>query len=234
MDTKISYMRQTDLFNPINQKYKIVVFGAGALGSFITLNLAKLGFNDITVYDNDFVNAYNIPNQFYRLKDVGELKVNALRNIIKDFCDLEIKVDTNRVTEKTEINVELNTIFIVTFDNLKSRKIIYDKLKDYNCYCLDVRAGGEEFYIYSINTFDDEALKIWKNSFKIIPTKLKCGAKSIIYTNLAVASEACNIVKKINNDEEYPIKLIRHMKYYDILHSKTNDVKKSKLSVTEK
>ena len=215
-------MRQTGLFDPINQKYKIVIFGAGSLGSFITLNLAKLGFNDILVYDFDIVNTHNIPNQFYRTQDIGEYKVDSLKKIIKEFSDINIKTKREKVDEKTIIDCELNTIFIVTFDTLESRKLIYDKLKDYLCFCLDVRVGGEEFYIYSINTFNDNDKKIWEDSFNIIPTKLKCGEKSIIYTNFVVAGEVCNIVKKINNDEDYPAKLIRHMKHYDILHSKND------------
>ena len=43
--------------------------------------------------------------------------------------------------------------------------------------------------------------------------------KSIIYTILSIASEACNIVKKIEKKEKYPSNLKREMKVYTILHN---------------
>ena len=80
---KLNYSRQEELFDPVTQKFKIIVLGAGSLGSFITLNLAKLGFNDISVYDYDYVEGANIPNQFFRMSDIGKPKVEALKEIIR-------------------------------------------------------------------------------------------------------------------------------------------------------
>lgn len=211
-------MRQKDLFDPVNQKYKVVILGAGSLGSFIALNLAKLGFNDLTVYDFDKVEEHNIPNQFYRLDDVGKMKTEALKEIIKQFTNIDIKICNEKVTKKTQLPVDLDNIFVVTFDTLEARKMAYELLKDYNFKVLDVRAGGEEYNIQTISTGEEEDLKKWEKSFDITPTELPCGARSIIYTNLSVASEVCNIIKKINNDEEYPKKLIRHMRNYLILN----------------
>jgi len=216
--SEVSYMRQKDIFDPVNQKYKIVIMGAGSLGSFIALNLAKLGFNDLTVYDFDKVEEHNIPNQFYRLQDIGKNKVEALKEIIKEFTDVDIKICNEKVDDKTELPIDINNLFILTFDTLKARKMFFDLVKDFNFKVLDVRVGGEEYNIQTINTSEYEEVKKWEKSFDIQPTDLPCGARSIIYTNLSVASEVCNIVKKINNDEEYPKKLIRHMKKYLILN----------------
>ncbi len=220
MNSEVSYIRQIDLFNPINQRFKIIVLGAGSLGSFITLNLAKLGFEDISVHDYDKVTSYNIPNQFYRTQDVGKTKVEALLEIVRNFANVELSIYDKKVTKGTEFPIGLNTFFIITFDTLKERKMIYDMLKDKSCgYVIDVRCGGEEYNIQTINLMNDEEVKEWKKSFDIIPVDLPCGSKSICYTNLSVASEVCNIVKKINNDEIYPRKLIRHMKSYRIINN---------------
>lgn len=217
----VEYLRQLGIFNPINQKFKIVVFGAGSLGSFITLNLAKMGFNDITVYDFDKVEEKNIPNQFYRMQDIGKQKVEALKEIIKEFTDIEIRTVDLKVTDKTELPLELNNLYILTFDTLEARRIIFNKLKDLNCVVLDVRAGGEEFSIQVADTSKFEDLKVWDKSFDGEPVELPCSEKSIIYTNLVIAGETCNIVKKINNDQKFPKKVIRHMKGYTII----NDLK---------
>ena len=218
-ENKISYSRQTDIFDPIKQRLKIIILGAGSVGSFVTLNLAKLGFNDISVYDFDIVEKANIPNQFYRIKDIGKLKVDALKEIVKEFTDIDIKENNIKVTKDTIFEMSLDTLFVLSFDSLEQRKVVFDMIKDTKCHILDVRVGGEGINIQTTDTFNDAELKRWEKSFGITPTKLTCGAKSIMYINLNVASEVCNIVKKINNDEKYPRTLLRHMKNYDIIKS---------------
>lgn len=223
----ISYMRQTGIFNPLNQKFRIVVLGAGSLGSFITLNLAKLGFSDIVVYDYDKVEKHNIPNQFYRVEDIGEYKVDALKDMIKSFADIEIQTYAVMVEEKTIINHTLNTIYLLTFDTLEQRKMFFNKVKDLGSgIVIDVRVGGEQLDIQVVDLFEIDEVEVWKKSFDITPNDLPCGNRSIIYTNLSVASEVCNIVKKLNNDVLYPTKLVRHMSNYRIL----NNCDKKKLS----
>jgi len=216
----ISYMRQKDLFDPIKQRFKIIVLGTGAIGSFVTLNLAKLGFNDILVYDYDKVESYNIPNQFFKISDIGKFKVDALKETVKEFADVDIETEKKKVTKNTEFPVGLNNLFILAFDTLRERKKIFNKLKEIrNCYVMDIRVGGEEYNIQTINLFKDEEIKEWEKSFNIIPAELSCSAKSICYTNLSVTSEVCNIVKKLNNNEKYPTRLIRHMRSYRIINN---------------
>ena len=219
-EEKISYNRQEKIFNPINQKYNIIVLGAGSLGSIITLNLAKLGFNNIQVYDFDIVEKHNIPNQIYRINDLGKKKVDALYEIIEDFTDIKIEKNDKKVIKETALPIDLNNIFILTFDTLKSRRLIFDKLsKQEDCYIIDARMGGESFDIQTYNLFDANAEK-WKKSFDIKPNDLPCGEKSICYTNFIVAGEVSNIVKKINNEETYPNRIIRNVKNYNYIGGK--------------
>lgn len=215
--SKVQYIRQEKIFNPTEQRFKIVVLGAGSLGSFITLNLAKLGFNDIHVYDYDIVEDYNLPNQFYRTQDIGKPKVEALLGIVRDFADVELSIYNQKVTEKTVLPMGLNVIYILTFDTLKERKMIYDMLRGMNNYLLDVRMGGEEFSIMTSKMNDENDLVEHDKAFQIVPTDIPCGEKSVIYSVLAISSEVCNIVKKLNNEQIYPKKLNRHMRRNMIL-----------------
>lgn len=219
--TQLSYMRQLDIFNPINQRYKIVIFGAGSIGSFVALNLAKLGFENIKVIDYDIIDEYNIPNQFYNISSVGKKKVDALKDIIKDFTNVEIETEDIKVDENYDIPFNLTSIYILTFDTLEARKLVYDKLKDRENYLIDCRMGGEEFIIYTSMMSNKDDLVEHDKLFDITPTELPCGERSIIYNILNVSSEVCNIVKKINNQEKYPKRLNRSMKGYLIL----NDLK---------
>lgn len=212
--SKVQYIRQEKIFNPENQKFNIVVLGAGSLGSFIALNLAKLGFNNIHVYDFDIVEDYNLPNQFFRVQDIGKPKVEALLEIVRDFSEVELSIYNEKVTPKTILPMGLNTLYVLTFDTLESRKMIYDMLRGMNNYLIDARMGAEEFHVYTTKLNDEKDTVEHDKAFDIIPTEIPCGEKSVIYSVLSISSEVCNIVKKLNNDEPYPKRLSRSMKRY--------------------
>ena len=51
-------VRQLDILPPEQTITPITIIGAGAIGSFVALSLAKMGFDDITVYDFDKIESY--------------------------------------------------------------------------------------------------------------------------------------------------------------------------------
>src|SRR5215813_5940026 len=69
---------------------RIDVIGAGATGSRIVLSLAKLGLENIHVWDFDTVEGHNIANQAYGMGDIGKLKVDALHDLVKAQTGLSI------------------------------------------------------------------------------------------------------------------------------------------------
>jgi len=76
--------RHTDLIKNVPMDSTINIYGAGSIGSYTALTLAKLGFKNIAVFDNGFVDEENIAPQFYELHQVGMRKVEALKiNIFK-------------------------------------------------------------------------------------------------------------------------------------------------------
>lgn len=211
------FIRQNNIFDPINQRLKIKVFGVGTLGSFITFCLAKCGFKDIEVYDFDKVEEHNIPNQLYRPEDIGMLKVDSLKSIIKQFTGIEIVTKNVKIDKDTILDFDLNTVFIVAFDTLEARKIVYEKLKEFSVVLIDSRLGGEEYNIQCIDLSNEKERLIYEKSLDIKPTNLLCGFQSILYSSFSVASEVCNLVKKINNEEDHVKVIKRHMKRYLIL-----------------
>jgi len=207
-DNVVSYERQEKIFNPEKQRSNILVFGAGSTGSFITLNLAKLGFNNITVFDFDTVEKQNIPNQFYRISDIGKYKVYSLRDIVEDFTETQISICEKKITKRNigkiiENNVDLNTVVVLCFDNMEARKIVYDAVKQIPIKLVDTRMGADSYAIYGYDFAKKEDVESCKKHLEEKTADTVCGEKSVIYTVLSIASETCQIVKMIDKGEEY-------------------------------
>ena len=73
----------------------IKIIGAGSVGSFTCLSLSKMGEHNIKVWDDDIIDEVNISNQFYKISDMEEYKVDALQKMIMDFEGIPIEVDSN-------------------------------------------------------------------------------------------------------------------------------------------
>jgi molybdopterin/thiamine biosynthesis adenylyltransferase len=117
----------------MEDKMKVIyVFGLGALGSNILLQLAKkypqCEFNGI---DYDVVEERNINTQVYLLPHIGMPKAGAMRIVL----GMKLRKFTyhginKRITTITDIEplfkVNDDILFIDCFDNSKSRQIIQD------------------------------------------------------------------------------------------------------------
>lgn len=64
---------------------RVLVAGAGGLGSRLILELSALGVSNITVTDPDVLSESNLPRMFYfQHADVGKKKVDAIREKVKN------------------------------------------------------------------------------------------------------------------------------------------------------
>ena len=76
-------LRQLDLVKPEALETPVHLVGCGGIGSFVALALAKLGCPHLCLYDDDRVEEHNVPNQLFRLSDVGRPKVEALAEVLR-------------------------------------------------------------------------------------------------------------------------------------------------------
>lgn len=210
----MEFTRQNRIYNPEKQNIEVTIIGAGSTGSFVGLNLAKMGIKNIKIIDFDKVEAHNIPNQFYRTLDINKPKVEALKEIIKDFTGLEIEAENIKVDEDYNLDLNMKSLFIFCVDNMEARKLIFNKLKDFPIKLIDTRFGGEGFSIHVVDLMNEDDIKDFEKSLSLSVKETGCGEKAIIYTILSLASEVCNIVKKIDKGEEYPKILRRELKTY--------------------
>ena len=195
------YLRQwkiidTDKIPPIG------IIGAGSIGSWVALTLAKLGAEDITVWDFDTVERHNGPNQIYRPADIGRPKVDCLVEIIGELTDTKI-TGINKKYDGTG-----KPIVICGVDSIKIRKDIFKKYVDMNMKIKrywDCRMGGEMTTILSLNPLDPDDVKEYKKTFfsEKDAAELPCGEQSVGYNNGYIASFMANQVKCFAMKQDY-------------------------------
>lgn len=223
MEQEMIFDRQYNIYNPKEQKLNMVVIGCGSTGSFTILTLAKLGFKNITGIDDDKVEDLNIPHQFYRFSDIGEFKTIALKNIVKDFTGLDIKTINKRIDNDNPLmdnaSIDLNTIAVFCLDTIEARKNIYNQIKDMPIKIIDTRMGEDGYQIYVIDLQSESEKKDYEKLLNQEETPTTCGSKGTIYNILSIASETCNILKRMDKGEKYPKKIMREMASLKILGS---------------
>lgn len=173
--------RQHDII-PVNVLgEKITVIGAGAIGSFVTLSLAKMGFGDITVYDYDKVEEENMNCSFYRFKDITKPKVRALRELVADF--------TNTLIEAKEEKYERGMfpgIVISAVDSMEVRKRIWANHKKQSPFTkamIDPRMGAETALLYVMNPMDEADIDSYEKTLYTDEAAVqeRCTEKATIY-----------------------------------------------------
>lgn len=216
IEKKDIYFKQKALFNPhdrANQR-KIIVYGAGSIGSHVVVGLAKCGFKDITVIDFDTIEESNLPAQFYNQTQshVESMKVSSLYNMVKTMVGNEIIPIQDKITEKSNLNIQNGTIHILAFDNIEGRKIVLDKLKDYPVHLIDGRIGGFNIEKYYINMLDENTYREYAKTLEGEFSELECGEKALWSVNSLIASkiiaDVIKLTKGIKPTYEYKTNIL--------------------------
>lgn len=160
----IDTRRHIDVFAPeAFGDRRIDVIGAGATGSRVVLALAKLGLDNIHVWDYDVVEAHNIANQVYGKGDIGKTKVKALAEIVKAQTGCELKVHETKVDGTQEMG---DVVFLLT-DTMSSRKEIWNKGLRYKTkvkLMIETRMGSDTGRVYTINPTKPVQVKGWEST----------------------------------------------------------------------
>lgn len=97
----------------LTSMYTVAVIGVGGVGSWVAYLLANSDMvENMILIDPDVVEDSNLPRTPYRKKDVGELKVYAMKNIIDE---LGMNIDVVAIPEKSE-DVEIAFNRMTTID----------------------------------------------------------------------------------------------------------------------
>ena len=198
------FSRQVNIFKPEEFKTPIHIIGVGATGSWIALSLAKMGIENLFIYDFDEVGMHNLPNQCFTLRDINNNKAKSMRNLINLFTGYKIKARDVKV----EGGDVLQGIVFVLTDTMKSRQEIYYKSIKNNPNIdlmietrMDLRGGR----IYVIDPKNREQTKLYEETlYGDNESEVSaCGvSQTVLPSALGITSHAIWKFLNFVNDEE--------------------------------
>lgn len=126
---------------------KVLVCGAGGLGSTVIANLASLGIGTIGIVDNDVLELSNLNRQYiHKFENLGRAKVESARDWVRDFNpEIEVQTYKIRLEERNYSDVIKDYDLILDcFDSFES-KFLLNKIAVETGKTL-IHAGVSEFY----------------------------------------------------------------------------------------
>lgn len=200
-----SIIRQYDLLPPEKLNVPITVVGAGAVGGWVVLSLAKMGFSMIEVYDPDHVEEENFNCQLYGLPHIGMPKVEALQKIVFDWTGRKIiaipaEVPNGKLPRK-------EGIVISAVDSMSVRAGIWESQR-LNAACIaviDPRMGAETALLYVSNPINSLDLQSYPKTLYTDSEAVAepCTRKATAYCALSLSGLVCAQVKSLVTGNPY-------------------------------
>lgn len=183
--------RHQELFDADTFNTPIHVLGVGATGSWLVLQLAKLGIKGdlINVWDFDKVEEHNIPNQAYSIHQIGQYKTVSLNEVITRETGSNIITHSQKFT-----NQRLNGYVFLMVDSMAGRKEIFDnsvKMKSAVKLLVEPRMGLDVGRIYNVEPMNLTHIRKYEECFYTDEEAevSACGtSQTVITTAMAVAS----------------------------------------------
>jgi len=160
----IDLTKSYDFFKPEMCQERIHIIGCGSVGATIAENLARFGLTKLALYDFDKVEGRNIANQIFRQDHIGELKTEALLDML---CEInpEIK-DTAILYNEGYTDQTLDGYVFLAVDNIDLRREIATAYKD-NIFVkamFDVRTGLTSAQHYAADWDNPDMVQAFLNS----------------------------------------------------------------------
>lgn len=190
--------RQLDILPVSALGKRITIIGAGAVGGWTALALAKMGFSDLSVYDPDVVEVENLNAQIYGRAHIGAPKVAALKDIVRRHADTEIIVYNSFY----EGMFAIPGIVISAVDSMAARKTIWRAHAGLGAgteMILDPRMGAETAVLYVMNPMDQKDDDAYSKTLHSDQEAVQepCTRKATAYCALALAGLVAAQVKSL-------------------------------------
>ena len=178
---------------------KVMIIGAGGIGSYLVSFLDRIGLYDITVFDDDDVEIKNLTYQNFDDSDVGYKKVVGLGDKFSSVNNAQPYV----VLVKQQL--ENYDLVVCCADNLSVRRLLYREGygEDIENKWLDLRSQGRNAALISYKTdptLMDTMLDGPEGSFSCQGTDWEGDAEGIDTMHIAIAGIATQWIQKWFND----------------------------------
>jgi len=175
-------------------KRKILIIGAGGIGSFLIATLDKVELYNITVSDPDIIEKKNIPYQNFSEDEIGMLKVSAVNN----YASVKTMTKYPILTAK---QMEGYDLVVCCVDNLSVRRTLYNT----NIKWLDLRAQGRNAALVSHKAdpkMYDMLLAGEEGSFSCQGDSWDGSNKGVHFMQVAIAGLGAQWIQRYMNDEQ--------------------------------
>ena len=202
------YNRQTSL--SLHRYTFITVVGIGGIGSWVALNLALSGcVGHLYLIDDDIVESTNLNRTPFRICDIGEYKVNAMKYLI---LERRTNIEITNISERTNEDIikQQNEIssYYDNFAIIDCRDQVLTDLYDIKCKWLyKVGYDGSDITIDS----NPQATKVISagNGYRVIPSFIcpaQLAANLVVSDLLYPETNAFTKTKIISFDSKYLLK----------------------------
>ncbi len=117
---------------------RLLIAGAGGLGTFVLANLLGSGIGEIVVVDRDKVEPHNLNRQFfYGLEDVGRWKVE----ILKERLSYRHENISFKRTDIKEVDITRFNVVVDCLDRWKEKSALIDRAIDSDIPIVSISAG---------------------------------------------------------------------------------------------
>lgn len=143
----------------------VTVIGAGGIGGWVALQVARIGCPRLTVYEPDTVEDHNLENQPYWSRHIGHPKINGLRGRLNDSASTHRKhghpMKINLYQEFADRDTKFRGVVVVCVDTLDARREIFAAVKYNAAVKLLIEAGAGEYQgmIYALNPKDRDHVR---------------------------------------------------------------------------
>jgi len=129
IDVKKSRFRDASWFEKVdNFNMPVIIGGAGGIGSWLTLFLARMlpSTGYIFLYDFDRVEEVNMAGQLFEFGHINKSKVVAVEDIVDRFSQYTGLSCQNEKYVKDSLK---SPVMFSAFDNMEARKVMFENWK---------------------------------------------------------------------------------------------------------
>ena len=198
----LDFTRQSTLIPEGINRLRVTIIGAGAIGSHVAETLCKSGISELHIWDDDTVEAHNLPNQGFYLTEIGLPKVVALH----DRLLLGTGVDIHAYHEKYVGGAFGTDIVVSAVDSMEVRKEIFKNFmgdSDARVF-VDGRMGARFGKVLTADKEVPESVANYASTLYSDAEALQepCTARATIFCAYGLAALICATLVKWALEEE--------------------------------